>query len=394
MTDARSGLGRIKEAVGKTGLRGHYHKYSKDGNIPSDGESVKETPVDGRFSSAARHSEAWVPQQVTKPLNVDEGAAGYLVHSRQGSNIPDDSSEAKKSIHMIDEKTVDTDAESLSSLDSETRNLRLEDHRLSHFENVNKLDRNSIESLDSMKVAEPQNASNLPLKKFGWRKQSPLELDLSPFLRSSRSLSELRVAAESTSYENRWPRHLSFSAIVDVVAAGTDFDTPSADESYFRKNPDAALVLEDNLAMNARVTAARLQNLRSCDGSWAEQKVEEVNDFDTQSAKDQESLDHMYRQKLEEYHALRDASVELVKEEKTALTETIKKVDTLGAKLEYELTALQSKVDDVENGVAEFERQVMEIERRAGELHVETRDRDSWLSWVLSFFAANTKPAD
>lgn len=396
MTDARSGLGRIKEAVGKTGLRGHYHKYSKDGNIPSDGESIKETPVDGPSSSAIKNSEAWVPQQVNKPLNVDEGAAECLVHSRQGSSIPDDSSEATKSVRntLVDEKTTDTDAESLSSLDSESRNLRLEDHRLSHFRNANKHDRNSAESLDSIKAAEPQHASDLPLRQLGWRKQSPFELDLSPLLRSRRSLSQLRAAAVNPSYEYRWPRHLSFSAVVDVVAAGTDFDTPGADESYARKNPDAALALEDNLAMNARITAARLQDLRTRDGSWAEQKVEDVNDFDTQSAKDQESLDHMYRQELEEYHALRDASVELVTEEKKDLMEAIKGVDTLGPKLEYELTALQSKVDDVEDGVAEFERQVIEIERRAGELHVETRDRDSWLSWALSLFAANTKPAD
>lgn len=396
MTDARSGLGRIKDAVGKTGLRGHYHKYSKDGNFASDGESTKETPVDGQFPSTMKASDAWVSHQVAKLIKVDEGGARYSVHSRRGSSIPDDALEAKKNVQnsVLDEKTIDTDAESLSSLDSDSRNLRLEDHRLGHFRNANKYDRNSVESFDSIKVAEPEDASNLPATKSGWRKQSLYGSDLSILLRRSRSLSQLRITAENTSYQYRWPRHLSFSAVVDVVAAGTDFDTPAASESYLMENPDAALALENSLALNAQVTAARLQDLRTQDGSWAEQKVEDVNDFDTQSAKDQETLDHMYRQKLEEYDALRDASVELIMEEKVSLTEMIKEIDTLGAKLDYEVTALQSKVDDVENGVAEFERQVIEIERRAKELQLETRDRGSWFLWVLNFFSGNTKPGE
>ena len=36
MNDARSGLGRIKDAVGISGLRGHHHKQSKDDNAGVD----------------------------------------------------------------------------------------------------------------------------------------------------------------------------------------------------------------------------------------------------------------------------------------------------------------------------------------------------------------------
>lgn len=390
MTDARSGLGRIKEAVGKTGLRGHYHKYSKDGNVASDGDSIAETPID---QYALKQSDLWGSQQETKPMN-DEGAVGYPLNSRRGSSIPEHSSDAKTEVQNIvpDEKALDTDPESISSLDSESRNLRLEDHRLNHFSSPNKVSGNSNTSLDSIQAANPQDASNLPSRKSEWRKPFPHESDPSTLLRSIKSLSQLRTRFENRYYEYRWPRHLSFSAVVDVVAAGTDLDTNSISNLDAGKSSDATLAFEESLAKNARFLGARLQDLRTKDGLLVEQKVEEVHDFEKQYAKDQETLDHMFRQRFEEFDALRVASVELVADEKKSLTEMIKDVDNLGAKLEYELTALQSKVEDVESGVAEFERHVLEIERRAEELHEAGTNRNSWLWWALSFFAGTTKP--
>ncbi|KAL9116922.1 MAG: hypothetical protein Q9187_006549, partial [Circinaria calcarea] len=40
MNDARSGLGRIKDAVGISGLRGHHHRYSKEGDTTSDVDAL------------------------------------------------------------------------------------------------------------------------------------------------------------------------------------------------------------------------------------------------------------------------------------------------------------------------------------------------------------------
>lgn len=383
MTDARSGLGRIKEAVGKTGLRGHYHKYSKDGNMASDGDSIIDTPID---RSASKQSDLWGSQQETKPIN-DEGAVGYPPDSRRGSSIPEHSSDAKKEVQIIvpDEKKLEIDAESLSSLDSQSRDLRLEDHRLNR---PSKVSGNSNTSLNSLQAANPQDASNLPSKKYEWRKQLSPESNSSP-LRSTKSLSQVRTHFENSYYEYRWPRHLSFSAVIDVIAAGTDPDANIINHLDAENSPDATLAFEEHLTMNACFLGARLQDLRIKDSSRVEQKVEEVNGFDTQYAKDQETLGHMYRQKLEDFGTLRNLSVELVADEKTSLTEMIKDVDNLSAKLEYELTALQSKVEDVENGVAEFERQVLEIERRAEDLYEAGTDRNSWLWWALSFFAGN-----
>lgn len=389
MTDARTGLGRIKEAVGKTGLRGHYHKHSKDENPPSDGESTKETPS----SAQPQHFwDKWTPPQELTPAVVAEEPV-YSVHPGRDGSITEISAEAPKKNQnsALEKKTLDTDADSVSSLDSEPRNLGPEVHTVNHVPNMRRKDRYSTPSLDSLNLAE------LPITSQIWprikeKRHFAPESDQPLILQRTKSLPHLPAGTQNSSYEARWPRHLSFSAVVDVVAAGVD--TASSDDVATRKSLDAALAVEDHLAMCARHLATQLQALSACDGSWVEQSVEDVHDLDAQYGKDQETLNQMYHQKLEEYNGLRDVSEECVAEKTASLADTTKEIENLAAKLEYELTALQLKIKDVENGATEFERQVLEIESRAEELHEETRDRPSWLSWPWRIFAGVPQPAD
>lgn len=391
ITDARSGLGRIKEAVGKTGIRGHYHKYSKDSNIASDGDSIKEIQEERRARSSADDLDTWVVQQGSGFTNIGEDSEqGDL--SRQGSGLRDENGEAKQNNFLIlsDEKTADTDAESLSSLDSDSRFLQLEDHRLNKLRLISKPDGESMVSLQSLKPAEPQDISDL-LRKSVRLKKSPQESDTLPILRTTISLPQLSVEESKSSYGHRWPRHLSFSAVVDVVALLNESNSEQA-ESNARRNPDTALVLEEGMMTEARLMGVRLQHLKDQIGLWVQERMDHVNDYDSRATRDQESLDNMYRQNLEEYHSLQKASDELLAEEKTSLTERIKDVDTLGAKLEYELTVLQSKVEDVESGVAEFERHILGLEKRAEELRLDNSEKQSWQQWALNFFIGNAQP--
>jgi predicted nuclease with TOPRIM domain len=119
--------------------------------------------------------------------------------------------------------------------------------------------------------------------------------------------------------------------------------------------------------------------------------VDQVDAYDAQASRDQESLEQICRQKLDEQRALIRASEELLTEEKSALTEAVKQMDNLGAKLEYELSTLQSKVEDFETGVAEFERQVLQVELKEKELVEEFTEQFSWFWWAFGFFIADTK---
>lgn len=389
MTDARTGLGRIKEAVGKTGLRGHYHKHSKDENPPSDGESTKETPS---TTQPQHFGDKWTPPQELTPAIVAEESV-YSVHPGRGGSITDDSPEAlkKNQSTALEKKTLGTDADSISSLDSEPRNLGPEVHTVNHVQNMRQKDRYNTPSFDSLNLVELPVTSKIWPRMKERRNFAP-ESDQPLIFQRTKSLSHLPASTQNSSYEARWPRRLSFSAVVDVVAAGVD--TASSNDVATRKSLDAALAAEDHLAMCARHLATQLQALSACDGSWVEQSVEDVHDLDAQYGKDQEILNQMYHQKLEEYSGLRDVSEERVAEKTASLADTTKEIENLAAKLEYELTALQLKIKDVENGATEFERQVLEIESRAEELHEETRDRPSWLSWPWRIFAGIPRPAD
>lgn len=388
MTDARSGLGRIKEAVGKTGLRGHYHKHSKDENLPSDGESMGETPS---TTQPLQLGDKWTPSQEMKPGIVTEEPA-YSVHPGRGGSMTEDHPEAQKSAQStaLEKKTLDIDADSVSSLDSGPRNLGPDLHSLNHIRSLRQRDRYSTPSVDSLNLAELPDTSKIWPTSKG-RKYFAPESDWPLLLQRTKSSPHLPVGTQNYSYEARWPRHLSFSAVVDVIAAGVD--TANLDDIANRKSLDAATALEDHLAMCARHLATQLQALSACDGSWVEQRVEDVNDLDAQYGRDQESLNQTYHQKLEEYNSLHAVTDERVAEKTVSLADTTKEIENLAAKLEYELTALQLKIKDVENGATEFERQVLEIESRAEELHEETRDRPSWLSWPWRVFAGITQPA-
>ncbi|KAJ3472779.1 hypothetical protein NLG97_g10725 [Lecanicillium saksenae] len=52
------------------------------------------------------------------------------------------------------------------------------------------------------------------------------------------------------------------------------------------------------------------------------------------------------------------------------------------AQLEYEINALVFKVHEVEEGIVNFERQVVDVENRADELKRQL-ETESWLHWFV-----------
>ena len=84
----------------------------------------------------------------------------------------------------------------------------------------------------------------------------------------------------------------------------------------------------------------------------------------------------------EAYQRAQHGSGELVAEERGRLAEAVKDVEMMAAKLEYEIGALVSRVNEVEDGVAHFEAQVEDVERRAEELR-EVLETESWVHWFV-----------
>ena len=386
MTDARSGLGKIRDAVGKSGLRGHHHRQSKDGNIASDGESFKD-----RF-----------PRDSDEITRVPESAKSVSI---PGSRRDSDFLEDPPNLKSIRSNTVygsdpgEVFARSASSLESETLALQSQSESEDRYLPAVQPKGSNSNYLVSNERKYETNTTHLrpvPLPKPMQNNTKDSELkyalghdrkDFKNIFEAQRPLQRtetLPVSSEQSTVDYfgyRFPRHLSFSAVVDVLPLGDDCELASVNAASTTDDPDVALKLEESLVFDAQIMKERLDMLNNHCASWVQNRVAEVEGLDRQGKRDREELDYMYHQKLEEYNGLREASDGLLAEERASLTETIKGVDVLGAKLEYELGALQSKVEDVEIAVVEFERQVMDIETRAEELDQES-ESSGWWSWV------------
>ena len=108
-----------------------------------------------------------------------------------------------------------------------------------------------------------------------------------------------------------------------------------------------------------------------------------VEDLEDLSQQRHQELKNLYHQRLDDFMSLQTTSQDLMNEERSALTEGVRKVDILGAKLDYELNVLESRIEDVENGVADFEKSIEQIESKIDSLVVHRQEAASasWLSW-------------
>lgn len=385
-TDARSGLGRIRDAVGMRGLRGH-HKYSKDVELASDGDSLKEKPrtsVEELREPELKAQASLNP--IAQPDNGERSPAGSQESSRRGSGFteekprPEERGSGDGFNKVIYSGGFDKSASSLES----------------PFVNQGPTDRSDY-------VGAMENASGVRSRTEGRerfedsrkgsltfedtaaiKKMQEFEGQYYPIppLRTTRSLPKL--SANTPKYwERRWPRQLSFTAMVDVLAASVDSHIAELDGITAKKTPETALLFEKSLAVQGRLMGQRLEDCQTQVASWAEQKVNQIQYYEQQAGRDQARLDLIYHQRFDEYNALHNASDDMLSEERSNLTETVKDLETLGAKLEYELSALESKVEDVETGVVDFERQVLQIEARAEELDEPGDAKVSWVGWFL-----------
>lgn len=386
-TDARSGLGRIRDAVGIRSLRGHHHKYSKDVEGASDADSLKEKPR----TSVEESREVDMKGQalldpIAQPDSGEQSLTGSSKSSRRGSGLAEEKSRPEEIgskdgfNEVIYSGEFDKSASSLESpLVSQGPTDKLD--YMNAMENASGVRSRTEgrEALDDSRKGSPTFEDTAAIEKMREFKGQYFPTSR---LRTTRSLSEL--SANTPKYwDRRWPRQLSFTAIVDVLAAGVDSGMAEHDNTPTWKNAHAALSFENSLAVQGRVMGQRLDDCERQVASWVKQKVDHIEVYEQQASSDQARLDLIYHQKVDDYNALHDASDDILSEERANVTETVKDFENLGAKLEYELSALESKVEDVENGVADFERQVLQIEARAEELDEPGEEKVSWVGWFL-----------
>ena len=376
--DARNGFGRIKDAVGRRGFRGHQSKYSVDDAYLSHEGSARNsedlrrsldmpfnasqletylTEVDGPKSSASASSD---------PLRPDGKPFDEAVPQKEASHKSSYSS-------LMDLETP--------ALDSGPRSDYLDLIKTaSGITGRTRKHEEAEEDLPQPQIIYDHQAVQR-MTNFDWAssKQAPL--------RSTKSHSHLNDKITNAYWERRWPRNLSYTAMVDVVAASQPPQLTAEEDTLKSTDPNAAIAIEKSLTSQNRVMEARIQHVRDLEVPWIEAKIAHIEAYDQQCGRDQGKLDMVYQHKVEENQALQEASEELLSQEQAALVEANKDTETLGAKLEYELSALESKIGDVEDGVLEFERRVGIMEGRVREQLMEEgnggKPRQGWVAWLF-----------
>ncbi|KAF7177717.1 hypothetical protein CNMCM7691_006113 [Aspergillus felis] len=365
VSDARIGFGRFKEAVGLPSLRSQHHKQTRDGAelmndaaympaIESDAEMpVPKTEADGTQTDQESISEPHDQSQFDATKAEPPASTGGLTVSElKPPKIKVDSP-------RDNEETDSARKPSTSQLEEDESDLgrsrtRSSDESVSPDENSR---------FDLMLLHRPQSCINF----------------------STTDDSERR--------SNGWPRHLSFSIVEDVVLGWESLGGREA----LQPKPDAtleqAVALEDTLASDVRTFNFRIEELSHHTVPWVERQVNSVDELNRKLYESHENFNSIYLEQAEKYQQMRERSSELLTEEHTYLIDTMKRVEMMGAKLDYELNVLESKVEDVESGLAEFERHVLELETRMKGLikREEEKQSNSWVSRLGRFVGLSSR---
>lgn len=363
VNDARSGLGRIRDAVGGS-RRGHVSRPSKD-EAPDSAMSGYSSPS---ISTLAQSSAI-----VTSPVAVGKTFSWRVRPEDYLPAIRD--SEAAESAPAIPTLCVDEAGEQLTTKD-------YAQPYGAPFQTLEEKARLECALAEMAKDVRSTNVSAPGSVVADGDLQGPvLAIERSsdgPLLSLQRRRSVDCLASLGHRLgEARYPRRLSFSAAEDAVLYWEDLITL----------PDTQTGAIDLASLRSQAELSyglykRLQQIQTGLAPWASGKLSAVTALDQALEAQQAELQALHDAMDEAFQRARHGSGDLVAEERGRLAEAVKDVEMLAAKLEYEIGALVSRVNEVEDGVAHFEAQVEDVERRAEELR-EVLETESWVHWFV-----------
>jgi hypothetical protein len=376
--EAKSGLGKVKGAVG---LRGHRSK-------PSTDMSLHTSAGDLDYTSSYRKGH--------------ESAAG----TNTGPSSPD--------IRPIDWRPSDLAFEQspISMQDGEGRRFSI-DHQIHQRTTLSKHSRDTLPQFDfpakrsdvhsgtgassqlyvpstairsGSATAEPSVAGSVYNDNDN---SEPLPLSLPNaastthnLLHRSTSLSETRNPIPLSVLSDKMPRHLSFSLAEDSVLTWTPLQEPSEDLTSTSPNYRDLLAAQESLLLHTSALSTQITSLSTCTHPWTQSQLTALQSILSQASQDQETLLSLH-QPLEQHLAtLREQTAAALREGHEQLDGGVQETETLAARLRYEINELRSKVEDVEVGVADFEKGVARIEERVLELETEGEADGRWLCVV------------
>lgn len=352
VSDARSGLGRIRDAVGGK-QRSHGSRPSKDESSES---SMTFSPSIGSLVQSSGILSSPIVSSSSRAFTWQNKPQEYLNHFQK--KHPDN----VQTVSEATQTSRTTSANNLSPLPESARNSLV-----------------VADGFDPRKEVGGDfsvGPSTVDESDIG-RHFLQDEQEGNPYftvLQRRHSIAIYSGPLDRPLNEHRWPRRLSFSAASDAVLRWDDLvdlnDPPSTIEEQL-----AAADLTQSLY-------AHLVTLQRTVSPWVSTKVSSIDALEETFSQQHDTLRQAYYAFSDEHQRIKQNSTEMIAEERGRVTEAVKDVEVQVAKLEYEIAALLSKVEDVEDGVEGFERSVVDVEKRAEELKMQL-EVESWLHWFV-----------
>lgn len=359
MNDARSGLGRIKDAVGGN-RRGHAGKLSISAKEDFSEGGNGSAPLSSASQNSAMASS---PAIVTRAFTWKNKPEEYLAAIKRGDDVlPSQGDETQISAASArDMKYDEKSGDELLTAGESDNNLG----------RIGTEIRKSISHKGSSVGQSTEDDSDLrgPLlvkeQKLGSK---------AVIVARRRSCGIADLSFKHVTNESRWPRRMSFGDAEEAILTWEDVIDLTETADYLS-------------CMEAHAEAAShlnhlIEEIIRDVGPWVEDKIRAVEFLNERYGQDKAELQGIYHKLNEACQRVRYSSDELLSEQRENLTESVKEIEVLLARLEYEINGLVQKVQDVEDSIQNFERQVDDVESRAAELKI-TLETESWLHWFV-----------
>ncbi|PSK53790.1 Dynactin, isoform [Elsinoe australis] len=204
-----------------------------------------------------------------------------------------------------------------------------------------------------------------------------VEEDVPPSLRRTHSESMLPSSQQSHSEEKaRAAQHqLSFSIAEASMFSSNETAAPELTAS---DDHEVQYLQQRFYAQHLKVLRASIAHLSQNEATWTTTQIDALGSQLRQAGEDQEKLREYYDGPAQAAQNLRDMATAVLRDEQDMLGEGKRELETLAAKLDYEIANLRGKIEDVELGVDDFERAVLGAEQRVDEVEREVEGKAGW----------------
>ena len=357
--DQKSGLDRLKDRVNIGGQRPHHHHHLHHRHHQNSRDLTQ--------NDARNDFQDEYPDPAARPLerqgtdaSVQEGA-DYTASDLYVENKQSKHSLAKKSSFDISSPDI-----VVSNADEGKPGTSLREEPASYMDTVQQ-ETSPIMEQTAFAELLPVFDTQEPRSIYLWRSHS------------ARGPPELRTDDGEMIH---LPRQLSFSFIEDTIMGSNGLGEAHRTKlSEFPTDPVSQTRGHDILAKESYRLSKKILSLEKNTLPLTISSVELVDDLEELGQRQHQDLNSIYHERLEDFLTLQSHSTDIVKEERMRLEEAVRRVDVLGAKLDYELNALESRIEEVEDGVTDFEKNIVELEGRIDDLVNGGPTSRSWVSW-------------